>query len=184
MNLLYPEIPLKRWPGMLGVAGVGALAAGLYGIVHDQVTYTISPEYFTQLKFEQFHWADRGLPTRVFVGEIGFLATWWVGFFAGWALARVAAPHVEARALFRLALPGFAIIVGFALAFAASGFAYGLTQHPTGDNSAIAAFGMSLGVKDVPAFTRVAYIHNAGYLGGLLGTITATFGSWRRVRRV
>src|SRR5690349_25000941 len=110
---------------MLGVACVGALVAGCFGIVHDQVTYTISPEYFTRLKFDQFHWAELGFPRRVFVGEIGFLATWWVGFFAGWALARVTVAHVEPRAMFRIALPGFAIILGFTLAFAVAGFAYG-----------------------------------------------------------
>ena len=39
---------------MLGVAAVGSVLAGVYGIFHDQVTYAISPEYFTKLKFDQF----------------------------------------------------------------------------------------------------------------------------------
>ena len=60
---------------MFGFAVTGALIAGAYGILHDQITYTISPEYFTKLKFEQFHYANFGLPRRVFVGEVGFLAT-------------------------------------------------------------------------------------------------------------
>ena len=30
------------------------LIAGIYGILHDQITYTISYEYFTLFKFEQF----------------------------------------------------------------------------------------------------------------------------------
>jgi hypothetical protein len=29
------------------------------------------------------------------------------------------------------------------------------------------------GVRDLPAFVNVAYIHNAGYLGALAGVITA-----------
>ena len=74
---------------MLGYAGLGAVLAGLYGILHDEITYTISPEYFTRLKFYQFDYADFGLPPRVLVAEIGFLATWWVGFFAAWFLARL-----------------------------------------------------------------------------------------------
>jgi predicted ribosomally synthesized peptide with SipW-like signal peptide len=32
---------------MLAIAFVGALVAGTYGVFHDQVTYSISPEYFT-----------------------------------------------------------------------------------------------------------------------------------------
>ena len=183
MNLLYPKFPLNRWPLMLGVAVLGALIAGAYGIIHDQITYSISPEYFTRLKFEQFKWANRGWPTRVFVGEIGFLATWWVGFFAGWFLARVLAPHASPARVVPLALRGFAIVVGCALAFAAAGFLYGLRGPINVNTSEIAAIGALIGAKDLPAFTRVAYIHNAGYLGGLAGTIAASFILWRIVRR-
>ena len=89
MNLLYPKIRSASLPAMLGYAAAGSLLVGLYGIVHDQVTYSISPEYFTRLKFAQFSYADFGLPNRVFVAEIGFLATWWVGLIAGWFIARI-----------------------------------------------------------------------------------------------
>jgi hypothetical protein len=34
---------------------------------------------------------------------------------------------------------------------------------------------MTLGIRDSRAFVRVAYIHNAGYLGGLIGLIMAIF---------
>ena len=77
MSIFYPRIPLRRWLAMLGIACLGSAIAGLYGVIHDQITYSISAEYFTRLKFIQFRWADIGLPTRAFVAEIGFLATWW-----------------------------------------------------------------------------------------------------------
>lgn len=175
MNLIYPKIPLKCWPAMLGVAGLGALIAGCYGIIHDQLTYTISAEYFTQMKFRQFAYADFGFPARVLVGEIGFLATWWVGFFAGWVLARVVAPHVPPSRMLALSLRGFAIIIIFALLGSVGTFACGLTQNPTPETSALADFAASIGVADVPAFVRVAWIHNTSYLAGLFGIITAAF---------
>jgi hypothetical protein len=89
MNIFFPVIPRKRLRAMFGIAILGALLAGLYGALHDQVSYTISPEYFTKMKFEQFHYANFGWPQRVFASEVGFLASWWVGLFGGWALARV-----------------------------------------------------------------------------------------------
>ena len=64
MNILYPKIRLAQLPTMLGYAALGGLLAGLYGVVHDQVTYSISQEYFTRFKFLQFHYADFGLPPR------------------------------------------------------------------------------------------------------------------------
>ena len=40
----------------------GALIAGLYGVLHDQLTYSISAEYFSDFKFYQFSYLDVGLP--------------------------------------------------------------------------------------------------------------------------
>jgi len=47
MNILYPKSPFAALPAMVGYAAAAAVLAGLYGIVHDQVTYSISSEYFT-----------------------------------------------------------------------------------------------------------------------------------------
>lgn len=85
---LVPRIAFCDLPPMIAATACGGVLAGLYGIVHDQLTYSIGPEYFTKLKFEQFRWANLGLPPRVLVAEIGFLATWWVGAIAAWFLAR------------------------------------------------------------------------------------------------
>ncbi len=94
-NFLYPAVGWQdtRKALLLALAGMGI--AGIFGILHDQITYTISPEYFTRMKFDQFSYADFGYPPRIFVAEIGFLATWWVGLIAAWFLARVALPKFE-----------------------------------------------------------------------------------------
>ncbi len=44
--------------------GLAILAAGLFGAVHDQISYTLSYEYFTRFKFHQFHLVDSPLPER------------------------------------------------------------------------------------------------------------------------
>jgi len=85
LKYLIPQIAWKDLPWMLAMAALGAVLAGAYGVVHDQVTYTISPEYFTKLKFAQFRYADWDLGQRVYVGTIGFwprggLAGLWLGF--------------------------------------------------------------------------------------------------------
>lgn len=173
MNLLYPRIPRGRIGTLIAVAARGALIAGLYGIVHDQLTYGISPEYFTQLKFRQFAWANLGWPPRVFAGVIGFLATWWVGMFAGWLIGRVTVARAEPATMHRLATWGFVVMLGCALAAGLGAYAYGLTQQPDPETSALADFAVVCGATDITAFVRVAYIHNAGYLGGLIGLIAA-----------
>src|SRR5215467_6172506 len=171
MNIFYPRIRFVWLPAMLGYAALGGLLAGLYGILHDQVTYSISHEYFTRLKFAQFQYANFGLPARAFVAEIGFLATWWVGCFAAWFIARITVPAFPPAKAFRYSLQGFLIILAFAFTTSVVGYVLGL-MHGTNYN-AWEEFIPALGVEDLPSFVRVAYIHNASYLGGLLGLIVA-----------
>src|ERR1043166_9744385 len=107
---------------MLGYALLGALLAGPYGVVHDQVTYSISAEYFTRLKFSQFQRADFGFPPRVFVAEIGFLATWCVCVLPAWFIARITVPSAPPAVAFGRPAGGFAIILACALASSAVGY--------------------------------------------------------------
>jgi hypothetical protein len=171
MNLWVPKFPWRLLPRMLAMAVVGALISGFYGVVHDQITYSISPEYFTRMKFEQFRAADFGFPERMFVAEIGFLATWWVGFFGGWFLGRIAVPVWPARQAWKHVMVGLVVMSGIAVLAGAVGFGLGLVQQEIGPMW----IGMTdeLGVLDVRAFMRVGYIHNAGYLGGLTGLVAA-----------
>ncbi len=171
MNLLYPKIRLALLPDMIGYAVLGGLLAGVYGVAHDQVTYSISPEYFTRVKFPQFQYANFGLSSRIFAAEIGFLATWWVGLFAAWFIARVTVPAFPRTTAFRYSLRGFLIV--FAFSFATSVVGYVLGRVHGSDYSAWEDLASALGVVDLPSFVRVAYIHDASYLGGLLGLVAA-----------
>ncbi len=180
MNLLFPKFNWRLLPRMLGIVLVGALISGSYGILHDQFTYSISEEYFTKLKFEQFDYADFGFPMRVLVGEIGFLATWWVGFFAGWFLARIAVPVWPGGIAWRKCLLGFLIIFGAALGAAMIGYGMGIFHD--GDYSFWQDLCDERGVVDVPSFARVGMIHNASYIGGLVGLI-GSIGVLLRMKR-
>lgn len=173
LRRLAPRIALADLPWMLGAAVVGAVIAGVYGVVHDQITYAIGPEYFTNFKFHQFQGADPGLGDRVFVGTIGLLATWWVGFFAAWFLARRLIPNQPRRVACGQVLKGFAVVLACGLLAGVGGYAYGLWRGPDADYSSWAPMLRRLQVTDTWAFARVAYIHNASYLGGLVGLVAA-----------
>jgi len=178
VNLLYPKFAASTIGYMIVCGVIGALIAGAYGIVHDQITYTLSNEYFIEFKFLQFKnadprdffGADSPLGRRVFVGLIGFLATWWVGLFTGWFLARASirpdATHPSVGELMRY----FALVLISAFVFGIAGFLRG-TWRPGFDG------------QFSDAFARVGHIHNFGYLGALAGLITALF-LVRRNRRL
>ena len=181
MNLrrfLVPHFEIRWIPSLLGISLLGALAAGLYGILHDQVTYSISPEYFTNVKYLQFDYLNPDLPDRVRVAQIGFLATWGMGFIGAWFMARLSVPRHPFRQALRLCLFGFAIMFAATLAAGMIGWTLGEWHGP--DYGRWEPFIHQFGVEDLPAFVQVAYIHNAGYMGAFTGLLAALVLIWRR----
>ncbi|NNE93380.1 MAG: hypothetical protein HKN23_17180 [Verrucomicrobiales bacterium] len=175
IQLLIPEID-RRWiPLLLKSTALGSLIAGAYGVLHDQVTFTISPEYFTKFKFDQFAWAgSENEPARWFVAKIGFLATWWVGGIAGWALGRVAVSCGRKRpgngpVLTKTVIWRFWIILAVAAVSGVVGFVGSKLSPPHAWRGWI----LDLGVSDVEAFGTVGQIHNFGYFGAVAGLIVA-----------
>ena len=171
VNIFYPTFGFRLLPRMLGISVLGGLMAGVYGVIHDQITYTISPDYFTQMKFDQFAWANLGWPPRVFVAEIGFIASWWVGLFSAWFLARLAVPAWPPALAFRRSMGGFLIVWASAiLAAVIGGF---LGHRPGALDDDWQSMADALGVTDAQAFVQVGYIHNGSYVGGAAGLVIA-----------
>ena len=181
MYLLYPKFPLRRLPAMLGLGVVGAVLAGSYGALHDQLSFTISAEYFTQLKFRQFHWANAGLPPRVFASVVGFLATWWAGLITGWVLARLGLDEFPAAERRRTAGRAFAIVLGAAVVFGLLGMAIGY-KVSRDDLGGWDGWRDRLALQDVPGFVIVAWLHASGYAGAVVGLVIAVV-YVRRCRR-
>lgn len=179
MNLLYPKINRRHLPAMLQISLAGAVIAGIYGTVHDQVSFALAPEYFTCLKFEQFAYADFGWPRRVFASVVGFLATWWVGLIVGWFLARAglaALPPLERR---RRVARALTIVFSVTVASGCLGILLG-GLAARGDLSRWSDFERQLRLTDLRRFVVVAYLHWAGYLGAALGLIAALIDVWKR----
>jgi hypothetical protein len=148
-----------------GLALAGAIIAGCFGIIHDQITYTISPEYFTRMKFDQFRWADFGFPKRVFVAEIGFLATWWVGLVASWFLARLALPKFKSPQT--RVIKAVVYISAITTLFSVTGYLIGPWLF--GSRPGWCEGLQEMGVGNPRAFHQVAGVHLASYVGALIG---------------
>jgi hypothetical protein len=173
MNVLYPVFPAGRLPTMLRVALLGAAVAGTYGALHDQVSYAISPEYFTKMKFRQFAWADVGLPPRAFASEVGFLATWWVGLIAGWFAARAGLAELPPPQRGRCTARCFGIVLAVVPAVGLAGALLGYAVALAGDLREWSDVRFVYGIDDLRGFVVVAYLHGGGYLGALVGLVAA-----------
>lgn len=161
-KFIFPKIAINDFGVTVKYMLMGALIAGAYGVLHDQVTYSIGPEYFHNFKFQQFDYADFGVGRRGFVATIGFLATWWVGAIVGWILARRMIPVCSREVAHRKIIFGFAIVFTTAMAFGIGGYLYGLWRGPDADYTYWQETLRSYQVVDQFHFMCVGYIHNAG----------------------
>ncbi len=168
---LFPQIARAELTALIGFMAIGAILAGVYGILHDQITFSIGHEYFHNFKFQQFAHSNFGLPDRVFVSIIGFEATWWVGAVVGWILARRLLPHQSRRTAIRQIMTGLLIVLGCGALGGFTGYLYGLWRGPDADYSMWMPLLKQHLVQDHWSFMRVGYIHNTGYIGAFIGLI-------------
>lgn len=181
---------MNKPTALLLIVLLSPLLGGMYGILHDQITYTISHEYYTKFKFIQFgieSWGmgvNIGTPEapeielqhpRVGVAIVGFLATWWVGLFIGCILGPVGLIHRDGGRMFRITMKAVLITVGVALSFGLAGLLYGslvsadLPHRFLPDNLA-----------NRTSFIMVGSMHNFSYLGGVIGMMVGLVYSIRQ----
>jgi hypothetical protein len=144
--------------------------AGLYGIAHDEITYSISHEYFTKFKYIQFDINPTNLLTdREAVAIIGFLATWWVGLIIGIVLASVALIYPDHVSMRKAVMSAILIVFITAILFGFFGYLQGkyyLTR--TGVD-----WWLPANLEHKNDFIIVGSIHNFSYLGGAAGLTLA-----------
>ena len=148
----------------------GCVISGLYGALHDQISYTVSPDYFHAFKFSQFQIPD-GLHNRVGAALVGLAATWWMGLLIGLPVLLVGLAMPDARTYLSRSLIAFAVVAGTALAVGLGALAWASVAVT---ESNLPAFRYPVGVADRVAFARVGVMHNFSYLGGLLGVVTGS----------
>lgn len=147
-----------------------ATLAGIYGALHDWITYNVSPEYYTQFKFIQFQ-ANNAV---LWFGEtraamlVGIGATWWVGAIFGLAIGTYILGLPAKNLRFKYLTTSWLILGSCTITAAMMGYFISFVIPV----SSTAEF-LPNKILDPTAFLHVAYIHNFGYLGAGLGSIVA-----------
>jgi len=160
--------------------------AGVYGIVHDQLTYTIAPEYYTRFKFFQFELLDEGMSgevpnPRLWVAVVGFLATWWMGFPIGLILG-LCSVHPNPKIMFMLGLKAFAVTI--VIAFITGLFGLVIGYMPGSARVGINPWSGKRDLDHYLDFMAVGSMHNASYMGGFLGLAVAIAYLVRKKRKL
>jgi hypothetical protein len=156
------------------------LIAGIYGMLHDQLTYTISPEYYTKFKFITFG-TDPGTSPRLQACFVGFRAAWWTGIPVGLILAPLGLIHYDAKTQLRVSLQAVALALAAVVLTGLAGLAYGwfsLSQHT---RDYFPDWFIPDNVSDLPAYIAVGAMHNFSYIGGTIGLFAgAAWQVWKK----
>ena len=157
---------------------IAPIIGGLYGIFHDQFTYTISHEYFTKFKFYQFELMTTGNEAifsnpRTQVAIIGWRATWWMGIPIGLILGFEGFGNIDAKSMLRITVKSLFLNVLVVFIIGLIGLAYGyfvLSKQPLSD---FESWYIPTNVIDSRTFINVSAMHNFSYVGGVIGLIVA-----------
>jgi len=157
---------------------IAPIIGGLFGITHDQFTYTISHEYFTKFKFYQFQLLSGGEETifpnpRLQVAIIGWKATWWMGIPIGLILGLEGLGHKDAKRMFNITFKALWINVLTVFIVGLIGLAYGflVLSHQPLEN--FESWYIPDNVENIRTFISVSAMHNFSYMGGIIGLIVA-----------
>lgn len=149
---------------------LSAFLAGTFGIIHDLITFSISPEYFIKFKSIQFKIAP-ALPYNLAAAIVGFTSTWWTGLIIGGVLSTSSFLFKEDKLKWKYVWKGIGIVFCTTMSISFLGFLLGkfyLSSHPP------ECYYYPSNLIDKENYIIVGTIHNASYLGGFIGMVAAT----------
>ena len=153
-------------PIMLGVA---VILSGLYGGLHNQLSYSVGPTYFHDFKFAQFG-IEPALHNRIGAALVGIRASWWMGLLLGMPLLVISLFVRGAGRFVRVFLTGVLMAVGIAILVGLGGLAVGMA---TVDSVTLPDAMRTRATSDPVGFAHAGIMHDASYLGGLIGAVCA-----------
>ncbi len=137
--------------------------------MHNQISYSVSPEYFTKFKFEQFHISPHSYD-RLGAGFVGWQASWWMGLIIGSFLIPAGMLVRDNSGFVIGVLRSFLVVLCTTLIIGLTALlvAY-FVVYPDPTEELVFR---NARISDPAAFRRAGAMHNFSYLGGLLGIVT------------
>ena len=160
---------------------MASVMAGFYGVINDQITFSISSEYYTKFKFIQFNLAnenniDKIKFPRISVSIVGFLATWWFGLVLGFFNLI----QTSWQNLFKVSFNALLIAILVTFITGMLGLFYGFFFLSHQSRSNFEEWFIPYNLENFRNFIAVGSMHNFSYIGGILGLIVAIFYSYKK----
>ena len=171
---------LGKFPTFFLLIALAALSAAIFGALHNQLSYSVGPDYFLSLKFAQFG-IPEGTAPRLGAAIVGAQASWWMGAavaLPAFLYGLFSVPRVQSYLAAGIGAIGLVLVLATFAALA--GLVGGMVVAATGllDEHLIPPEGVARA-----DFLRAGFMHDASYLAGGLGALLA-FWPMRRARAI
>jgi hypothetical protein len=164
---------MKKFVVFIFLVLLAIVLAGLYGAIHNQISYSVSPEYFTKFKFQQFGLDGLNLPDRLRASIVGLLASWWMGIPIGLLVGGFGFIHSTHWQMLKITLWSFAVVIAFTLLIGLCGLLYGWYETRNINLADYQGWFIPDDIVDLRHFLCAGYMHNSAYLGGTLAIFVA-----------
>lgn len=148
------------------------LLASIYGFLHNQVSYSISNEYFTIFKFDQFGSIKYTLDfPRMSAGLIGIASTWWFGLLIGLVYGIIGMFQSTPSIMWKSSFDAIIRTLIITIVFGIIGILIGtiLISNLNVD------WNLPTDLIFTKRFLIAGTMHNFSYLGGMIGLIYGIF---------
>ncbi len=164
----------------LALLVVAIVAAGAFGALHNQISYSVGSDYFHQFKFRQFG-IPPDLPPRIGAAIVGWRASCWMGVVVGLPPFLLGLLLLSpARKFWSAGLRAVLAVIVTATLFSGIGLIFGFV---TIDAQMAAKLPFPESIADRVGFARAGVMHDASYLGGFLGIFIAVWIIFRASRK-
>ncbi|MEL0457286.1 hypothetical protein WJN01_13690 [Flavobacteriaceae bacterium SZ-1-7] len=147
---------------------ISIILASIYGILHNQISYSISSEYFTKFKFDQIgEWLHQVENERIAISFVGFVSTWWFGLLLGLIIGIVGMFQPNSKIMWKSGIGAIFRTLGIAIGIGIVGILVGKFLI----SNLNANWNLPAELIDRKSFLTAGTMHNFSYFGGIIGLI-------------
>ncbi len=142
------------------------IIASVFGAIHNQISYSVSPEFFKDFLFGKFgiqYWEINN--ERVGATLVGILGSYWVGLILG-IIYSIIFLFLNTENNFKNILN--AILINIAFVFLGSFVGYIIGNFINLENSGVF---IEFGTRYPQNYVEAAYMHTGSYYGGIVGLL-------------
>lgn len=171
---------MKKILVLIGCIFCSVLIASIFGALHNQFTYSISSEFFTEVLFERFGFVEYGRTTpRLTASIIGVWSVWWIGFYAGCVFGLVGLFSANAKIMIASIRNAILIMLSVTVLTGLIGLFYGFLGFSNLEKTCC----FPLQIVNVQNLIAVSEMHNFSYAGGAIGVLLAVLWQIKNLRK-